>query len=241
MKKKKSDKNSDSFHISAQNIDCWYSLEPPHRGGSNEYPQSMFLRRNKNNNVYLCKPQLYYIKVGFKGGGAKLYRYVFVIVLRRVSSESQQLSSSLADMTPQRVHNVWPLGGYSSSISIPWLHYVAQRSENKKNIFRFIITCKIRNVPFDKYVKGRLMPFRVFAARLTKAWTIDHPHSASKDWSGWSECFAGQTDMSLREQVISTCTLSHIGMLFSNTTKNSLTFYLFIFFPLPLYNACSFS
>ena len=35
-------KNSDFFHISAQNIDCGYSLEPPRRGGSNEYPQSMF-------------------------------------------------------------------------------------------------------------------------------------------------------------------------------------------------------
>ena len=30
------------FLISAQNIDCVYSLEPPHRGGSKEYPQSMF-------------------------------------------------------------------------------------------------------------------------------------------------------------------------------------------------------
>ena len=30
------------FHISAQNIDYGYSLEPPRRGGSNEYPQSMF-------------------------------------------------------------------------------------------------------------------------------------------------------------------------------------------------------
>ena len=30
------------FHISAQNIDCGYSLEPPRRGGSNEYPQSIF-------------------------------------------------------------------------------------------------------------------------------------------------------------------------------------------------------
>ena len=55
------------FHISAQNIDCGYSLEPPRRGGSNEYPQSMFLSRNKKNNVYPCKPQFYYIKVGFKG------------------------------------------------------------------------------------------------------------------------------------------------------------------------------
>ena len=30
------------FLTSAQNIDCGYSLEPPRRGGSNEYPQSMF-------------------------------------------------------------------------------------------------------------------------------------------------------------------------------------------------------
>ena len=40
-------KNSDIFPISAQNIDCGYSLELPRRGGSNEYPQSMFLSRNK--------------------------------------------------------------------------------------------------------------------------------------------------------------------------------------------------
>ena len=40
-------KNSGSFHISAQNIHCGYSLEPLHRGGSNEYPQSMLLSRNK--------------------------------------------------------------------------------------------------------------------------------------------------------------------------------------------------
>ena len=61
-----SDKNSDIFHISAQNIDCGYSLEPPHWGSSNEYPQSMFLSRFKRNSVYPCKPQFYYIKVGFK-------------------------------------------------------------------------------------------------------------------------------------------------------------------------------
>ena len=28
----------------------------------------MFLIRNKKNNVYPCKPQIYYIKVGFKVG-----------------------------------------------------------------------------------------------------------------------------------------------------------------------------
>ena len=58
-------KNSDIFHIPAQNIDCGYSLEPPRRGGSNEYLQSMFLSRNKKNNVYPRKPRFYYIKVGF--------------------------------------------------------------------------------------------------------------------------------------------------------------------------------
>ena len=44
--------------MSDQNIDCGYSLEPPRGGGSNVYPKSMFLSRNKKNNVY--------IKVGFK-------------------------------------------------------------------------------------------------------------------------------------------------------------------------------
>ena len=34
-------KKSDILSISDQNIDCRYSLEPPRRGGSNEYPQSM--------------------------------------------------------------------------------------------------------------------------------------------------------------------------------------------------------
>ena len=61
-------KKSDSFHIYAQNIDCRYSLEPPRRGGSNEHPTIYVLSRNKKSNVYLCEPQFYYIKVGFKCG-----------------------------------------------------------------------------------------------------------------------------------------------------------------------------
>ena len=63
-------KSSDIFHISAQNIECRYSLEPPRCGGSNVYPQSIyffFWSRNKKNIVYPCKPQFYYVKVGFKG------------------------------------------------------------------------------------------------------------------------------------------------------------------------------
>ena len=48
----------DNFLILAQNIDCRYTLEPPHWGGSNEYPQSMFWRNNK---VNLCTPPLFSI------------------------------------------------------------------------------------------------------------------------------------------------------------------------------------
>ena len=40
----------------------------------------MFLSRNKKNNVYFCKPQFYFIKVGFKGGrggGGQNYKACF--------------------------------------------------------------------------------------------------------------------------------------------------------------------
>ena len=40
------------FLIFAQNIDCGYTLEPPRRGGSNEYPQSMFWSKRKKKNKY---------------------------------------------------------------------------------------------------------------------------------------------------------------------------------------------
>ena len=41
LKRKFRIKNRDIFLIFTQNIDCEYTLEPP-RGGSNEYPRSMF-------------------------------------------------------------------------------------------------------------------------------------------------------------------------------------------------------
>ena len=73
-------KNSGSFHISAQNTNCGHLLELPWWGGSFQYPQSMFLSRNKKINVYPSKPQFYCIKVGFKGIKT-IYRGVFVMVV----------------------------------------------------------------------------------------------------------------------------------------------------------------
>ena len=55
------------FHISAQNIDCGYSLEPPRRGDSNEYPQSMFWAEISKISIPLQTPVLLY-KSGVYGG-----------------------------------------------------------------------------------------------------------------------------------------------------------------------------
>ena len=42
----------DILDIFAKNIHCGYTLEPPHRGGSNEYPQCMFWIKNNKNKEY---------------------------------------------------------------------------------------------------------------------------------------------------------------------------------------------
>ena len=60
-------KNSDIFHISVQNLDFGYSLEPPRRGGSNKYPQSNFFSKIRKIMYTPVNPQLHYIKVGFEG------------------------------------------------------------------------------------------------------------------------------------------------------------------------------
>ena len=65
------------FHISAQNIDCGYPLEPPRRGGSNGYPQSMFLSRIKKIMFTPLNPSFIIYKWGLRG--TKLYRHVFVM------------------------------------------------------------------------------------------------------------------------------------------------------------------
>ena len=52
----------DIFLIFAQNIDCGYTLEPPRRGGFNEYPQSMFWSKNKKKiGIPLRTPVFLYI------------------------------------------------------------------------------------------------------------------------------------------------------------------------------------
>ena len=75
-----SDKNSDIFHTSTQNIECGYLLELPWRSCSKKYPQSMFLSRN----FYI----LLYKKWGLRE--STLYKHVFVM-----SRKSEKMSPLL--------------------------------------------------------------------------------------------------------------------------------------------------
>ena len=63
------------FLISDQNIDWEYSLEPPRRGGSNEYPQSMFWAEIWKNISFLSK-NFQFLEVKFS---IYLNRRVFVM------------------------------------------------------------------------------------------------------------------------------------------------------------------
>ena len=76
----------------------------------------MFLSRNKKNNVYLCKPQFYYIKVGFKGVN-------IILACFRDAKPQADLILRWAHMfegtfPDVAVHTIWPLFlfAYLSSI-----------------------------------------------------------------------------------------------------------------------------
>ena len=70
-------KNFDIVLIFAQNIERGYILEPPYRGGSNEYPQSMFWSKNKKKRYTLCKSHFFYIKADFRG--YSFHKYDFLL------------------------------------------------------------------------------------------------------------------------------------------------------------------
>ena len=65
------------FLISAQNIDCGYSLEPPRRGGSNEYPQSMLcFEQNYEKYPNFLSEKIHFLVVNFS---VYFNRLVFVM------------------------------------------------------------------------------------------------------------------------------------------------------------------
>ena len=53
------------FLFLLKHIDCGYSLEPPRRGGSNEYPQSMCLSKNLKNIIFFLSEIFQFLEVKF--------------------------------------------------------------------------------------------------------------------------------------------------------------------------------
>ena len=99
-----------------KNIDCGYSLEPPQRGGSNEYSQSIYFKYIFLNMKY-DKYQNFYLKNFQFFGGGKIFNIFNRSVFRNCRQDTlkkQKTSSSFAftqpghcDMHSTRSHHMW--------------------------------------------------------------------------------------------------------------------------------------
>ena len=116
-------KNSDIFSHFCSKQRLLVLVRTASRCGSNEYPQSMFLSRDNKNNVYPCKPQFYYIKVGFTG--VKIYRYVFVMLTKNNNKKTKQ------EFKKSRLLLLW--------LALQVLNVKREESDEKilQNIFRW--------------------------------------------------------------------------------------------------------
>ena len=94
----------------SKNIDCEYSLEPPRRGGSNEYPQSMFWSEIWKLSFFLSE-NFQFLQVQFS---IYLYRHVFVMMEKKelrwskVSRKPYPDNEGLDQSTYLRTISIWP-------------------------------------------------------------------------------------------------------------------------------------
>ena len=79
---KNSDKKLWYFSYFCSKHKLWYSLEPPRQGGSDEYPQSMFLNEIRKIMYTPVNPCFTMWKWGLRG--SELYRHVFVMFVGQV-------------------------------------------------------------------------------------------------------------------------------------------------------------
>ena len=76
-------KNLDILNTFVQNIYCGYTFVSHRRGGSNEYPQSMFYSKNKKNRYTPANPSFTIRKWGLRG--YTLHRHVFLMHFQIIS------------------------------------------------------------------------------------------------------------------------------------------------------------
>ena len=93
------------FLISAQNKDCGYSLEPPRRGGSNKYPQSMFWAQIwKNIRIFLSE-NFHFLVAKFS---VYLNKHVFVMILETICMKCQILFCGIFSYFSQKTEfDIW--------------------------------------------------------------------------------------------------------------------------------------
>ena len=99
--------NSDLFSYFCSKTDYWYPLE---------HPQSMFWSRNKKNNVYHCKPQFYYIKIGFKG--VKIIKACFRDKHLSSNFRKVYVASSYVKVTSKNMQNNVYTSAYSPNVTV---------------------------------------------------------------------------------------------------------------------------
>ena len=100
----------------------------------------MFLSRNKKNIVYPCKPQFYYIKVGFKG--SEFYRYVFVMQ-RKCNLCLKQKKRNVFPFIPRHKIVVGHVGCLCPSICLSYVHpSVFSFPDNNLNNYQWISILK---------------------------------------------------------------------------------------------------
>ena len=96
------------FLISAQNIDCGYSLEPPRRGGSNEYPQTMFWAEIWKYQSFLSE-NFHFLVIKFS---VYLNRHVFVMgwdfLQERRNKHNLIFFNIISGLTPRYLSDVPP-------------------------------------------------------------------------------------------------------------------------------------
>ena len=90
------------FLISAQNIDCGYSLEPPRRGGSNEYPQSMFCAEIWKISEFLSE-KFQFLEIKFS---IYLNRHVFVMTKQRQKKTKKKKKKKKKKTNAKASYNV---------------------------------------------------------------------------------------------------------------------------------------
>ena len=168
------------FLISAKNIDCGYSLEPPRRGGSNEYPQSMFWAEKWKN------IRFFYLKTfSFLVARCSIYlnRRVFVMGIFIGKTDSRPiLKWENAIYTLPTLIGIWTCLLFLVCDFFPWLFFRApstmiwtilvevSRCQKLHTKYQRPGPCSFRQSLCKKQVIPKAEPFLIPGIQFQQSW-----------------------------------------------------------------------